>query len=355
VLVDLKLRIFFVILVITALVFPMCITSRSFSFTPQTSSSHISGSAQTETSSTGVIVPLYSYPGSEWSSLAKMKEAYPSVPIVAVVDPDDGPGSSWDQNYANGISLLESAGVIVLGYVYTSYAARSITDVKNDVYGWSQMYWVNGVFFDEMSNVQGYESYYSNLNSYASSLGYTFTVGNAGAQVPSGYIGTMDNIVIYENKGLPTISYLSSLGYQKSDFSSLSYGVSSLNTTFVASASSYVSYMYITDEGMPDPYTKLPSYFGTLLSTLSLTVTVQTDDLSGNQIYGLWTVVRSGGSIIQKGFSPLSFTATSGDQYEITVSNYGNYVFNHWNNGSTNRTIMIYPTQATTLVAYYDT
>ena len=318
-------------------------------------------SAQVPTGLTGVIIPLYSDPGSEWTAVANMKEAYPSVPIIAVVNPDNGPGVYQDSNYVSGINLLEAAGVIVLGYVYTSYGYRPIANVETDVNSWKQMYHINGILFDEMSRLTGYEGYYSSLNSYAKSLGYTFTIGNPGGPIPTSYIGTLDNIVIYENLGLPSQSYLSSLGYQKNDFTSVSYGVPTLDQNFVSNAFNYVGYLYITDQSSPNPYTELPSYFGALVSDLAqidslvhvVSATVDTVSLSGTSIQGLWTVIQSRGATLETGYSPLSFTAIAGDQYEVTAANYGNYIFNHWSTGSANNTIVIAPSQATTLVAYY--
>ncbi len=316
--------------------------------------------AQSEGGLTGVIIPLWSYPGSEWTQIANMKEAYPSVPMIAVINPSNGPGYSQDPNFVWGINLLESAGVTVLGYVYTLYASIPESSIVSEINSWKSMYNVNGIFFDQMSNVPGYESYYSSLNSYAASLGYQ-TVGNPGAPIPASYVGTMDNIVIYENFGLPSLSYLSSLGYQKSDFSFVSYGDSGLDTSFVSAASTSVSYLYMSEGVMPNPYPALPSYFETLMSTLSqidspptVPVTVETVNMSSDPISGLWTTVESGGVTFQAGFNT-QFAATIGDQYEVTVSNYGNLVFDHWSTGSNSDTITITPSQATTLVAYYDT
>ena len=69
-----------------------------------------------------------------------------------------------------------------------------------------------GIFFDEMSNVQGNAAYYLTLSTYAKSIGFEFTVGNPGGPVPTdSYIGSVNCIVAYENEGLPNISSLASL------------------------------------------------------------------------------------------------------------------------------------------------
>ena len=328
---------------------------------------------------TGVMVPLYTYPtSSTWDSVAKTKTNYPSVPIIAIVNPSNGPGGSKDSNYAAGIQKLQSAGVTVLGYVYTGYGSRSSTTIKADISAWNSWYKVNGIFFDEMSNTGGKETYYKSLSDYAKSLSSAYTVGNPGADTASSYIGTMDNIIIYENSGLPSLSSLGGWhsNYDKKNFSIIPYAVGSLDRTYVSSASSKVGYIYITNDNLPNPWDSVPSYLSDLASavntangatssssspppsastTTSYTVTVKSADLAGSGFNGMWTTISKGGIVIKTGYTPLSFSATSGASYQVTVSNYGNYVFDHWNGGSTSATRTISVTTEATLIAYYGT
>ncbi|HKC78686.1 MAG TPA: fibronectin type III domain-containing protein, partial [Nitrosopumilaceae archaeon] len=87
-------------------------------------------------------------------------------------------------------------------------------------------------------------------------------------------------------------------------------------------------------------------------STVSLTV--KSIGLTGNTITGLWTTLISGGKTIQTGYTTKTFTVTTGNQYTVYVANYQNYVFDHWDDGSTNSNRTITPTQAATLTAYYN-
>jgi hypothetical protein len=314
-------------------------------------------------SASGVIIPLYSYPGSSWNAIIQQKVAYPSVPITVIVNPSSGPGASKDPNYATWINNLRSAGVNVLGYVYTSYGARSASSVVADINAYKAWYGVNGIFLDEMSNVAGHESYYSALTSYAHSLGLNTVVGNPGAAVPSSYIGAVDVIVIYENAGIPSASALgsSTMGLSKSGFATMSYGVSSLTTSSVSAVAAYVGYVFITDESMPNPYSALPSYLAKLVSDLTATpstmssLLIQSADMSGNAVTGLWTTVSYNGNVVASGFTPLAFNGTTGAEYTVSVSNYGEYLFSHWEsgNGSPSRTITL--TQSMTLTATYST
>ncbi len=235
-------------------------------------------------SSSGVIVPLYSYPGSVWTSLIQDHQASPSVPIIAIINPGNGPcnsaGPCPDPNYESGIQSLTSAGITVAGYVYTSYATRSLSSVESDIASYKSWYvpdGLSGIMFDEMNNSAATEGYYQTLANYVHSEGMSLTIGNPGDPVPSGFIGIFNIYNIYEQGGLPSISTLSSAtaGYPSSNFGMIAFSVSSTPTqSYVTSASSYVSWMYITDAiGPPpssnNPYTRLPVYFTTLLSELS--------------------------------------------------------------------------------------
>src|SRR5438445_10187141 len=214
-------------------------------------------------SSSGVVIPLYTYPtDGSWAASLQAKNAHPNVPIIAIINPSDGPGGSSDSNYVQGVKNFQAAGIIVIGYVATGYASHGMSDLDAQISRYKNWYSVNGIFFDEMANNQGNENYYSTLNTYVKSLGMTMTMGNPGTSVPSSYIGTLDSLFIFEQSGLPTLSYLSSYsGHQKSNFAYIGYTVSPLNAAFEAASSNYVQWIYITDAGGGNPYNVLPSYF----------------------------------------------------------------------------------------------
>jgi hypothetical protein len=157
---------------------------------------------------TGIMIPLYTYPGSTWDQVIAAKNAHPSVPIVAIINPSNGSGNVQNSAYVTGIQNLQSANITVLGYVHTNYATRNIALAVNDTNNYKNWYGVNGIFFDEMSNTPGNESYYRYLNDHAKSLGMTFTVGNSGVDISPSYVGIVDNIVIHDNLSTPSISSL---------------------------------------------------------------------------------------------------------------------------------------------------
>src|SRR5438128_7230136 len=215
------------------------------------------------TSSSGVVIPLYTYPtDGSWAATLQAKSAHPNVPIIAVINPNNGAGRSDDSNNVHGVKDFQAAGIIVLGYVATGYASQLISSLESQVSSYKNWYSLNGIMFDEMSNVQGNENYYSTLNTYVKSLGMTMTMGNPGTSVPSSYIGILDSLCIFEQSGLPTLSYLSSYsGHPTSNFAYIALSVSSLNTSYEVSSSNYVQWIYITDAGGGNPYNVLASYF----------------------------------------------------------------------------------------------
>jgi hypothetical protein len=192
---------------------------------------------------------------------------------VAIINPNSGPGTYQDPNYVNGINKLRSAGVTVIGYVYTSYSNRPITAVEQDVHAYKTFYPnINGIMFDEMSNVagSGHKSYYSTISNYAKSIGLVMTVGNPGADVPPSFVGTVDTILIYEQQGYPSISYLDGWHsqYNKYTWGMTSYGDPYLSDSFIYSAKQYSGYIYITNDVLPNPYDTLPTYFDRLIQDL---------------------------------------------------------------------------------------
>jgi hypothetical protein len=219
---------------------------------------------------TGTIVPLYSYPtSSTWPSIIAAKNAHPTVPVVAVVNPSSGPGASVDSNYTTGINNLRAANIIVVGYVHTSYANRSAATVQSEIDTWRSFYpAVNGIFFDEMSNVLGKESYYSALDTYARAKGFSYTVGNPGADTKASFVGTVNTIIVYESSGVAALPtwYTS---YARTNFAVIPYNVPSLDTTYVNTAKQSVGWIYLTNDNLPNPWDSLSVYFSSLLDVLA--------------------------------------------------------------------------------------
>jgi hypothetical protein len=342
----------------------------------------------------GIVIPLYTYPtDGTWTTVINAKHAYPNVPFIAVINPASGPGTAQDSNYVQGIKNLQAAGIKVLGYVATGYTANSIASDESKIALYNTWYAVNGIMFDEMSNTAGAETYYSTLNSYVHSLvpGST-TMGNPGTSVPTSFIGTMDALCIYESGGYPSISFITYNGYSPSNFGVIAFGVG-LDTTFLSRLSGVSAWVYATNANLPNPYGALPSYFtsevaalssidsGTTTSTSSSTpstsstttsktstssstttstsspasLSVSSVSLGGSAVKGIYTTWNQNGVVLATGFTPTTFTGTSGGSYTVSVSNYLSTVFCHWLDGNTNPTRTLTLTGNTGLTAVYST
>jgi Spherulation-specific family 4 len=234
------------------------------------------GSSMTATGGTtstagGTIVPLYTDPSDpSWNAIISAAEAHPTVHVVAIVNPADGPGSSKSSAYTTGIAGLQAAGIKVIGYVATGYGSHSIASMEAQMDSWKSFYpTLQGIFFDEQSNSTGDVAHYQTLSQYAKSIGLGYTVGNPGTGVPTAYVGAVDTMLIYESDGVPPMSDLSAYSaYAPSNFGVIPYAVSSMNTTFVQQARKYVQYVYLTNDDLPNPWDSLTSYFSSLLAAL---------------------------------------------------------------------------------------
>jgi hypothetical protein len=223
---------------------------------------------------TGVIVPLYVPPDSMyWNTTIDAKKSHPNVPIILIINPNNGPWTTkgdLTDGYVALVQKLRAAGIVVLGYTPTDYGRMDLTQLYLDIQSYKLIYHVNGILFDEMTSVPGKEGYYKNLNNYTKSQNLTLTVGNPGTNVSQSYVGTLDNLIIYEHAGLPGLDYIDGwhLHYNKKNFSIQAYGLDKLNQSFITQAKRYLAYIYITNGNLPNPWNTLPPYFSDLVAAL---------------------------------------------------------------------------------------
>jgi hypothetical protein len=255
----------------------------------------------------GLLVPLYMDPTTNdpntghtyWQDLINAKNSYPSVPVIVIVNPDSGPGDSAGSTYTSGMKNLSSAGIIMIGYVWTDYGDRPLgsystfNSTEQAIYNWTRFYpnLLSGIFLDQMNYPnsgynKGGPSYYSTVTSFAHSYGFDTVVGNPGDPTNSSYVGTVDIITPYEGRGLPSISNIVE-GNTTGGFpttTSSQWGIFAYNATssaltqnYVNSAVNDIGWIYVTDEAGESsktngfPYNVLPTYLNTELGFLSNT------------------------------------------------------------------------------------
>ena len=88
------------------------------------------------------------------------------------------------------------------------------------------------------------------------------------------------------------------------------------------------------------------------------TLTISSHDANGTSPSGFYTILSQGGSVINSGYTPVTFTLSVGQTYTIIVPKFSNpYSFDHWQDtGSTNNErIFTATTSDISLVAIYNT
>src|SRR5437773_403188 len=340
------------------------------------------------TSNSGIVIPLYTYPtDGSWAASLQAKKAHPNVPIIAIINPSDGPGGASDSNYVQGVKNFQAAGIIVIGYVATGYASHGMSDLDAQISRYKNWYSVNGIFFDEMANNQGNENYYSTLNTYVKSLGMTYTMGNPGTTTLKSYVGTLDSVILHASAGPPSLSYPASAtfypSHSKSNFGFLAYSVPSLDTSFETSTSTYVQWMYITNDGLSNPWDTLPSYFmnevaaldaGTQSSTstsattsttttttatgTTATLSISTVDSSNQPLNGFYIQEikdNTAGTSTGGTFTPQTVSAVVGHSYSVTIDDYTTRYVQGANIGTFARNVVVPQSGTTTFTLQGDT
>lgn len=225
------------------------------------------------TGKTALYVPLFTYPtSSTWTTVSTLKMKYPTVQFIVTINPSSGVGTGADSNFVNGINKLKNSNTLVLGYVYTLYGDRPINDIKTEIDKYKQWYNVGGIFLDEMDNQSGKEQYYKDITAYVKSVGMSYVMGNPGTSTTSAYAGTVDNVLIYESSGAPSLSTVQQRTNNgqpsPSKYGIIPYGVSVLDTNYVKSIKPYVGTLYITNDSGSNPWDSLPSYLDQLCAIL---------------------------------------------------------------------------------------
>jgi hypothetical protein len=229
----------------------------------------------------GIIIPLYLYPADVYSNatvaaLLALIRTYHQVPVLCVVNPDNGPGSGGvDGNYTVLIKMLRgSANCKVLGYVSTDYGVRSDSLVRADIAAWLSRYPdIDGIFLDEMPwniEVGGADALalYAGYTGYAHGLGLRPVVANPGTNQREEWFShptpTADVIVVHETSSYPDEAAMKGqfsgghVLYPHTARAALVYG-QAVNETSLRMLLRYTRYVYVTPDTLPNPWDTVSS------------------------------------------------------------------------------------------------
>lgn len=261
---------------------------------------------------TGLLIPLYVYPtdpyvNADYNNLINLKRQHAKVPVIAIINPISGVGESIDSNYTIVCNRLVGSGVDLVGYIASTYGARSLQDMKDEMVTWLSYYpKIVGFFIDEVEWATSIHQNYIDLKEYATTLGIDLVIGNPGCPVPNDYVDAFDITVISES-AFATINYPALKGDWAGGFieaknekkcvlvhTMATYDVATLNAV-----KENADWVYFTSGG----WTVLPSYLSNVF-----------DDIESP------TPVASGGALQIYYNEALSETMTNSTSLETKVT-----------------------------------
>jgi len=220
-----------------------------------------------------IIYPLYSYP-----NVGYPDDIYPTVgaaanqvPETVIINPNSGPlpcpvPSDWQ---AGLDQLYTAAGspnfLTTIGYVATGYGGGNIADIKSQVDTYFNCWGVQGIFFDEASNLDADLPTYQDLYNYVKAKGANFKVViNPGSDAPEGYTTASDVMLVFEGDYDSWLSYQPDsylANYPSTKFGAIFYSVLSSadqNNSLELSQERNIAYVYSTNKDSSNPYFDLP-------------------------------------------------------------------------------------------------
>lgn len=251
-----------------------------------------------------IVVPAYFYPtgGSDWS---KLNAAAAKVPLTAIMNPGNGPGNNVDANYTSVVNSLRAAGGRVIGYVHTSYGARSLSVVLNDINKYDTFYNIDGIFVDEMANTGPAQrlDYYKNIYEHVKSIDANWEVmGNPGTNTIEQFFNwpaagelTADRLMVFENVGTAYPGYTPSAwdyDYDRSSFVHLVHTEPSA-ASMPAHLQRAINYnsagIYVTDDVMNNPWDRVPTYWTALVEAVAtINADYNSDGVVDAGDYSVW-------------------------------------------------------------------
>ncbi|MFO0830576.1 MAG: spherulation-specific family 4 protein [Phycisphaerales bacterium] len=228
------------------------------------------------TTPTTLLVPAYFYPlpQSPWSRLEQ--QAALGTPIVAIMNPASGPGTAPDPGYTLEAARARAAGVRLIAYIPTSYAARPAANVIADIQSYLAFYGAQtftGIFWDEVSNDPAALGYYQTITAAARSLiPSALVVANPGTQLPEALArpDVADTFVLYENDSAGPEPFAAdqppawALSGPATRVAYIVYNVATdaqMQATLSLARARNAGFVFITDDVLINPYDTLPPYW----------------------------------------------------------------------------------------------
>ena len=223
-----------------------------------------------------ILIPAYFDPTDSPKLWTQLNNAANSKEIVAIANPNNGPGKKQQESYASAINALKTNGGKTVGYILSGYGKRGIDLMKKDIDNWLTWYpGIDGIFVDEMSNTNKADhiNLYQDIFNYIKGKNTNLRViGNPGINTLEAYMPTVDTVIIYEDTQANFKSYKQdawNLRYDASRFGMLFYNATEadMNSLGATIDTMHVGSRYCTNDKLNNPWDSLPVYFDALISS----------------------------------------------------------------------------------------
>jgi len=218
-----------------------------------------------------MLVPAYIYPaGAGRKDWQRLIDAASKVEIVAIVNPNTGPGDERNLDYAAIFTEASAHGVTLVGYVSTEYAKRPIPAVKNDIDAWIRLYpQIRGFFLDQQSREGSDAAHYAQLRAYIEQkLREPLVITNPGIPCDEAYLAqAISNVtcVFVNYQGFDHFELPAPLMvYEASRYAALPYNIpnaEAMRNLVKDAIIKRIGYLYISDAKPPNQWGKLPGYW----------------------------------------------------------------------------------------------
>jgi len=217
-------------------------------------------------------VPAY-FSAAEWASADLVKPA----PGTIILNPSTGigAGSSVNPSFVPAVRQAQKAGVTVLGYISTVDGQRPVSQVEADIRHYKSWYGVTAIFFDRVSALPQYVTYYRQLATYVHQLSPGAEVWLNPGIYPTDtqYMSIANVVMVFEGsyaqyQSLQVPSWAGS--YPASKFADTVYATleSQLPAALALARHRHAGHIYVTDDVEPNPYASLPSYWTSEVSAV---------------------------------------------------------------------------------------
>ena len=217
------------------------------------------------------LVPAYFDPtGSGLDDWNELVDAAQRIAIIAIANPNSGPGQAPDETYRETIRRASLAGIRVTGYVSTDYGNRPTAQIYEDIDRWITFYpEIAGIFFDEQTAGDEGVPFYDQVFSYArDQINDALVIGNPGVIPSEEYIseaGADIECVFESDRGFGDFEPADWMAdYPPERFCALLLDVPSANAMrdfLLKALNDDIGNVYITDDRLPNPWDRLPSYW----------------------------------------------------------------------------------------------